>query len=106
MKITPDIGREIWDRLIEHCGVRKTDHYEDDVLGFTLHLSEFFDKGEPFPFEWRFQGALGFGGKFRYQRSTGFYVDYYREDKTTERDVMVEAMNVWLRERFDQGVRE
>ncbi len=44
--------------------------------------------------EYRFCGKLGFGGKFRCRRE--FYVDYYQENKTKERDEMVAKANARL----------
>jgi hypothetical protein len=49
-------------------------------------------------FEWRFQGALGFGGKLKWQKGRGFYVTCYREDENDERRTMMDAAN----ERLEQ----
>jgi len=46
-------------------------------LGFIVE----FTSKEPCT-EWRFQGSLGFGGKFRYPRMS---VDCYPEDETPAR---------------------
>jgi hypothetical protein len=45
--------------------------------------------------EYRLLSDLGFGGKFRRrdERSTKFSVDCYREDRTKERDSMIEEVN-------------
>lgn len=45
--------------------------------------------------EFRFQGDLGFGGKLRRNSNHNrlFYVDYYPEDKTPERDAKQDAAN-------------
>ena len=44
--------------------------------------------------EYRFCGALGFGGKFRYDPfDNRWYVDCYREDETPERLAMIEQAN-------------
>ncbi|WP_432263302.1 hypothetical protein [Cupriavidus sp. TMH.W2] len=43
--------------------------------------------------EWRFAGALGFGGKLRFPRLT---VDCYPEDLTPERQAMIDRANVQL----------
>lgn len=40
--------------------------------------------------EWRFQGYLGFGGKYRSETNT---VDCYREDETPKRLTLIEKMN-------------
>jgi len=43
--------------------------------------------------EYRFQGALGFGGKFRPET---WRVDCYPEDNTPERERMIKATNAAL----------
>jgi hypothetical protein len=40
--------------------------------------------------EWRFQGRLGFGGKYRSQTNS---VDCYREDETETRRNLIRAIN-------------
>ena len=45
-----------------------------------------------YPFEFRFQGAFGFGGKVRMKEGY-FQVDYYPEDKTDERQRKLAAVN-------------
>jgi len=53
--------------------------------------------------EWRFQGELGFGGKFWRGRHgwifnrPNWFVNYYPEDRTPERDAMVEEANAALK---------
>ena len=43
--------------------------------------------------EYRFQGFLGFGGKV-YKRNDGsFYVDCYSEDRTSERQAIIDVAN-------------
>jgi len=110
MEITDEIGREIWNKLIEHCGARDWSDWE--LAGtFTYALREYFTERREkvgrasWPFEWRFQGALGFGGKFRHQDGNGFYVNYYPEDRTSERDARCERMQAWLDERFPEAKR-
>jgi hypothetical protein len=39
-----------------------------------------------FPIEYRFVGSLGFGGKFRVDSDGRWYVDFYPEDTTPERE--------------------
>lgn len=51
--------------------------------------------------EWRFQGALGFGGKFRNNGNHDTpYVDCYGEDETPARLAMIERANRRLAEIF------
>lgn len=84
--ITFDIANSIIDILVEHCGVnanrRKT--IIDDLMWGNLT-------------EYRFQGNLGFGGKLNYNNSK-IYVSYYPEDKTPEKELMVEIANNKLSE--------
>jgi len=81
--------RCIWSILQEHAGARPV--YEDDfVYAFTRSSS-----GPPT--EWRFQGTLGFGGKFwRYDGK--YYVTCYPEDKTPERIATCDRVNSLLAE--------
>jgi hypothetical protein len=73
---------------IEECG-GTPGHFE----GMAYHL----DLERDF-FEWRFQGALGFGGKLKWQKGRGFYVTCYQEDENDERRAMMDAAN----ERLEQ----
>jgi hypothetical protein len=78
----------IWAVLVEECGA-KTDH------GFVHHQTNRHVT------EWRFIGNLGFGGKFwrnssrRPDDSWGehWYVTYYPEDQSAERDAAENAAN-------------
>lgn len=45
--------------------------------------------------EWRFQGKLGFGGKYRIERNM---VDYYLEDETPEMIELTKEINKQLSE--------
>ena len=45
--------------------------------------------------EWRFQGKLGFGGKYRSEYNT---VDCYREDETKKRLKIIDKINNKLKE--------
>lgn len=47
------------------------------------------------PTEFRFMGALGYGGKFRRDRQR-WYVDCYLEDLTRERSMMIDRANLLL----------
>ena len=74
---------QIWDILVEYAGANKG---SDDKELFVL---AFLDGDKNSSREYRFQGLLGFGGKFwRYDRSpyskVPFYVTYYPEDHQSE----------------------
>lgn len=75
----------IYDVLVAHCGAQD-DKY--DRLSFVQNFTS-----ERPSMEWRFQGALGFGGKFRYPRIT---VDCYPEDETPKRKEMIQRVNSML----------
>lgn len=65
-------------------------------------LHEFIESANPAT-EWRFQGSLGFGGKFRYNQSDESYsIDCYREDETPEINAIISEMNVALEAVFKQ----
>ncbi len=86
----------IWQVLVDHAGASREPF---DADNFIHHQTRDVQR------EWRFIGALGFGGKFRRspQRiSDGqrerWYVDCYREDETPERLAVIEATNEALAE--------
>lgn len=83
--LTDEHAKAVYQILIDECGAQAS-----DPLGF---VSE-FTSDEPC-MEWRFQGSLGFGGKFRYPRMS---VDCYREDETPQRLKSIEATNKRLNE--------
>jgi hypothetical protein len=74
--------------LIEECGALPSAE-----SAFTLAFT-----GEKPPREFRINGKLGFGGKFRWPAMT---VDCYPEDHTPARDVMIQRANVRLRAMYD-----
>jgi len=77
----------IFDILVEDAGA-----YEPMRSEFILyHTAE----PEHFPTEWRFQGGLGFGGKFWHARR-GWHVSCYPEDETIARVVMMQKVNMRL----------
>lgn len=83
----------IYDVVVQECGARESERPD------FVQQSKF---GTPDSCrEWRFCGALGFGGKLRDRRFTydglpRFYVDCYREDETPERRKMIDAANARL----------
>lgn len=88
MKITEKTANKIYDVLVEHCG--KHEHDEHDRQSFVWHVTDEKQRWT----EWRFQGALGFGGKV--WNSGGFYVSCYSEDNSPERRSMIRAANAEL----------
>lgn len=81
-RLTPEQAAQAYAALVTHAGARPND---DDKGGFVYELT----RSKPTD-EYRFGGALGFGGKFRFPRMT---VDCYPEDETPERLAMVAACN-------------
>lgn len=87
-----DLANRIYDVLIEHAGASES--WRRDFVYHQTH--------EHVP-EYRFQGLLGFGGKFRrssrwYDKGESWRVDCYPEDRSPERDKLVEATNKALSE--------
>jgi hypothetical protein len=80
--------------LVEECGLRADDGRD----GFVWTISDPHQDCR----EYRFMGALGFGGKFRNNgnRNDTPHVDCYREDETPERLAMIERANARLAELF------
>ena len=79
--------------LVEECGAR-----DDDQRQHFLVAVEGFKR-----FEYRFMGALGFGGKL--WLSVGLrelYVTCYREDETPARLAMIERANARLAELVEE----
>jgi hypothetical protein len=83
--------------LVEECGYRVHDRYDQFVDSIRT------DAGKKHVcHEYRFMGALGFGGKFRNngnQNNTP-HVDCYREDETPDRLAMIERANARIARLF------
>jgi hypothetical protein len=87
----------IWAVLVGHAGA-STDPFDRE--NFVHHQTS----DQP-PTEWRFQGGLGFGGKFRRQRvwvgdqlREAWFVDCYPEDATPDRQAAIDTTNAALAE--------
>lgn len=93
--ITESQAKEARKILIEECGMYPE---REDRCGFLYHVTR-----TDYPCqEYRFMGALGFGGKFRNNgnRNNTPYVDCYRENETPERLEMIDRANKRLAELF------
>lgn len=90
MIVMPRTFEVVWEILKKHCGVDDTARQE-----FLLNSPKTVSDHETL--EFRFMGALGFGGKIRYSVRDKFHVDCYPEDSTPERKVMIEAANTELK---------
>lgn len=79
--------------LVEECGHQV--HDQNDVDTFVRAISTEFVDDHKICREYRFCGALGFGGKFRNNgnRDNTPHVDCYPESETPQRIAMIEAAN-------------
>lgn len=87
LPMTAEQANAVYDILAAHAGA------SDDAEGWNRKQFVFHQTSEVV-LEYRFQGALGFGGKFRRSGwDDRWYVDCYEEDLTDERRAMIEAAN-------------
>jgi hypothetical protein len=84
--MTAEQANAVYDILVEHCGA-----VEQERERFTERQT--YERCS----EYRFQGALGFGGKFR-RNGWGdrWCVDAYEGDLTAERRTMIDRANAAL----------
>jgi hypothetical protein len=84
--LSVDDANAAFDVLVEECGAR------EDLRGdFIGYLTRPLDIGTH---EFRFSGALGFGGKcYLDGRPRSLRVSCYPEDRSVERDAMVDRAN-------------
>ena len=80
--MTEKKAQELYNQLAKLCGAPES-YRADFIASYTR---------ERYPTEWRFQGELGFGGKF-WIRGDKWYVNCYREDETPERRKMIDEVN-------------
>ncbi len=78
------ISDRVYTILIQETGASPEDRFS---------FRNWFENQEGF--EYRFQGALGFGGKF-WRNNGRFYVTCYRENETPERLAVIEKTNAAL----------
>ena len=80
------LARNLWRVLFQYAGGDRNRWIGDD-------FAHWFETNDPkYSREFRFQGGLGFGGKF-WRNNGRFYVTCYREDETPERLAMIKATN-------------
>jgi hypothetical protein len=82
-----ELFNRAFDVLVTCCRMHDNEY---DRFSFVHRYAE--SSTRP-PSEFRIQGALGFGGKFRYP---GFTVDCYPENETPARKEMVQRANLML----------
>ena len=88
-----------WNEIIGPICGGKSDHVLDDFV--RSHMVEDYPATE-----WRFQGRLGFGGKFYTRHDLHCSVGCYSEDETPERRKIITRANEQLealRTRFVQN---
>lgn len=83
---SPDLAEKAYDILVATCGAKEEGRrafceHHNDSPHTTQHLSE-----------WRIDGVLGYGGKFK-QHNGHYYVACYPEDSTPERQACLAEAN-------------
>lgn len=81
--LTREQANAVYDVLVEHAGASEADRAD-----FALYVSCGVT-------EYRFQGGLGFGGKF-WTSGGRWYVTCYREDLTADRQRAIDVTNAAL----------
>lgn len=96
--IDAKLATAIYDVLVQECGASP----EPDQRDYFVH--SLTDASHPCP-EYRFQGKLGFGGKFRNNGNNADtpYVDCYPEDETPARRAMIDHANARLARLFPRA---
>lgn len=80
--LTEPEARAVYQVLVAEAGASASSvDVESFVIEFTSEMPTH---------QWRFQGALGFGGKFRFPQMT---IDCYPEDETPDRLQSIDAAN-------------
>lgn len=85
----------VYDVLVEECGAPRS--CRDMFLTIANTPNGFYTNNRGFH-EYRFQGALGFGGKLWQNHELRLHVDCYTEDRTPERDLMIARANARLKD--------
>jgi hypothetical protein len=86
--MTAGQANAVWDVLVQHAGA------SEDMRDMFVSTQQ-----REVVAEWRFQGSLGFGGKFRRSGwDDRWYVDCYKEDVTPARQAAIDACNQALAE--------
>lgn len=96
--MTTEMANRVYDVLVEECQANDDEMYRDMFVRY--HTSEDCLFGGTS--EWRFQGSLGFGGKFWIRQNRGWDVTYYPEDHKDELDKKVKAANEKLQKLYQE----
>ena len=92
--LTEEFADKVYTVLVEHAGA-PDDRQGRDRDAFIISQSASVIT------EWRFGGHLGFGGKLWRLRNT-LSVDCYAEDRTPERQLIIERTNFILQTLVDE----
>jgi len=90
--MNPEFYSQAWDILVEVGGASKDEY---DKADFVRSFSDKDDRRTTR--EWRFCGKLGFGGKFYMRDSHRHDVSCYPEDRTPEREALIDTINERLK---------
>jgi hypothetical protein len=90
-----ELAARVYGVLMAHAGAR------DDHRG----LEEFVDTWPHRSTEYRFMGSLGWGGKVWFDRGR-VYVTCYPEDRTPDRDAVIQKTNERLTALTDQRAND
>lgn len=82
----------IWNVLVEHVGVYNSKRERESFVYLQTKRN---------CQEYRIQGKLGFGGKFR-NNHLPWYIDCYPEDSTPERARVIEVVNEKLKMLYEE----
>jgi hypothetical protein len=88
IQLTLEQAHTVYTILVGFCGA------PDTIMGRTLFVSS-VTRPHDHNIEYRFQGLLGFGGKF-YATRNRWYVSYYAEDETENRRILRDTANFVL----------
>jgi hypothetical protein len=92
--MTPKMNEESFYRHIYHALMQYAGASPAEAFHFAYaHLNDSYLQ------EWRFQGKLGFGGKYWRERNE---ISCYKEDETPERLKIIEETNAKLKEIANQ----
>jgi len=86
MRLTKSAAEAVWTILVDEIGV--LDHKHDRKKFIEIQTDRHC-------LEYRVEGLLGFGGKFKIS-SDRWWVDCYTEDMTPEREILIKSANIKL----------
>lgn len=91
------LARRLW-RVLVDAGCLGAAPPDGDVTEDFVRQLQNNDRGE-----FRFQGDLGFGGKFYWHPTWGWRVACYKEDENPQRKLIVDTVNRRLKEMWADG---